>query len=97
MFLALYLDGSIPFWVSAIVIGRDLMLLVGAVFLFRKLREFPPSKAGKLSTIIQGITVLVVLFHLWAWPFLIATAAITVISGGHYIYRTFKLIQAQQP
>ncbi len=93
MFVALYLDGSIPLWVSALVVGRDVLLLLGGIFLFRRLKEFPPSRAGKLSTIIQGITVLVVLFHLWAWPFLIATAAITVISGGHYFYRTYQQLK----
>ena len=95
MFLALGLDGSIPWWLVSIVIGRDVLLLVGAACLFRRLKSFPPSKLGKWSTIIQGVTVLVVLFHIWPWPFFIATAAITVVSGVHYCWRTIKLIQAR--
>ncbi len=94
LFLALGIDGSIPWWLVSIVIGRDVLLLLGAAFLFRRLKSFPPSKAGKLSTIIQGITVLAVLFHVWPWPFFIATAAITIISGGHYFWRAIKLIRA---
>jgi cardiolipin synthase len=97
LFLALGIDGSIPWWLVSIVLGRDVLLLIGAACLFRRLnlKKFPPSKAGKLSTIIQGITVLAVLFHVWPWPFFIATAAITIISGGHYVWRTSKLIQAR--
>ena len=91
LFLALGIDGSIPWWLVLLVLGRDLLLLIGAAFLFHRLKEFPPSQAGKLSTIIQGITVLAVLFHLWTLPFFVATAAITIVSGGHYIYRTLKL------
>ena len=94
MFLALGLDGSIPWWLVSIVIGRDLLLLLGAACLYRRIKSFPPSKAGKLSTIIQGITVLVVLFHIWPWPFFVATAAITVVSGAHYFYRTFKVLSS---
>jgi len=97
LFLALGIDGSIPWWLVSIVIGRDALLLLGAAFLFRRMKSFPPSKAGKLSTVIQGFTVLAVLFHLWPWPFFIATAAITIISGGHYFWRTFKLVSETAP
>ena len=95
LFLALGIDGSIPWWLVSLVLGRDVLLLLGAAFLFRRLKEFPPSKWGKLSTIVQGVTVLAVLFHLWTWPFFLATAAITVISGGHYCWRTFTLLQTR--
>ena len=94
LFLALGIDGSIPWWLVSIVLGRDALLLLGAAFLFRRLKNFPPSKAGKLSTIVQGITILVVLFHVWPWPFFIATAVVTIVSGVHYIWRTIKQIQA---
>lgn len=92
LFLALGIDGSIPWWLVSIVLGRDALLLLGAAFLFRRLKSFPPSKAGKLSTIVQGITILVVLFHVWPWPFFIATAVVTIVSGVHYCYRTYRML-----
>ena len=95
LFLALGIDGSIPWWLVYLVIGRDLLLLLGAAFLFRRIKSFPPSKAGKLSTIIQGTTILAVLFHVWPPPFFLATAAIALISGVHYVWRAFRLIEAR--
>jgi cardiolipin synthase len=45
----------IPVWLAVLVPGRDVFILtmVAAGFLFTPLREFPPSLAGKLSTIVQ--------------------------------------------
>jgi cardiolipin synthase (CMP-forming) len=55
-FLTLATNGTIPVWLAWLVLGRDavILLFVMGVLLFTKLRrEFPPSLAGKLSTIIQ--------------------------------------------
>ena len=93
LFLAFAWEGSVPKWLAALVVGRDVLLLLGAALLFRKLKEFPPSKWGKWSTIIQGITVLAVVFHVWTPPFFAATAAITVVSGTHYVYRTYHALR----
>lgn len=49
----------IPLWLSAAVIGRDFLILAGgaAILLARGRREFPPSIAGKMSTVMQVTTV----------------------------------------
>lgn len=55
-FLTLALNGTIPTWLAWLVLGRDVLILlfVIGVLLFTNLRrEFPPSVAGKVSTIIQ--------------------------------------------
>jgi cardiolipin synthase len=55
-FLTLALNGTIPVWLAWLVLGRDVLILlfVIGVLLFTKVRrEFPPSVAGKVSTIIQ--------------------------------------------
>jgi cardiolipin synthase len=55
-FLTLALNGTIPVWLAWMVLGRDVVILLFAagVLLFTNLRrEFPPSVAGKVSTIIQ--------------------------------------------
>jgi cardiolipin synthase (CMP-forming) len=53
----------IPWWVTAVVFGRDaIMLLFFAVaFSFTPLRQFPPTVWGKLSTVIQIFTALAIL------------------------------------
>ena len=56
---------EIPSWVCTIVIGRDLLILLVAllVWKFSTVRDFPPSVWGKLSTFIQIITGLVILVN----------------------------------
>ncbi|OGD23091.1 MAG: hypothetical protein A2Y69_11805 [Candidatus Aminicenantes bacterium RBG_13_59_9] len=49
----------IPAWLTAAVIGRDLIILAGGavIFLIRGRREFPPTVFGKMSTVMQVATV----------------------------------------
>jgi cardiolipin synthase len=49
----------IPLWLTAAVIGRDFVILAGGavILLIRGRREFPPSVAGKMSTVMQVVTV----------------------------------------
>jgi phosphatidylglycerophosphate synthase len=46
-------------WLTAAVIGRDLIILAGGavIFLIRGRREFPPTVFGKMSTVMQVATV----------------------------------------
>lgn len=49
----------IPLWLTAVVIGRDFLILAGGVVIYRIRgpREFPPTVSGKISTIFQVATV----------------------------------------
>jgi cardiolipin synthase (CMP-forming) len=64
-FLTLGLKGIIPFWLMAIVLGRDLLILGFAIVaLARKIRrDFPPSVWGKASTAAQIAYVLFAVGH----------------------------------
>jgi cardiolipin synthase len=94
VYIALGLRGNVPWWLVGIIFGRDVLLLVAAGFglLFTKIREFPPSVWGKVSTCFQMTTVIIVLvsaaFPFWiqglVTPFVWATAAATIWSGIHY-------------
>lgn len=62
-FLVLALSGVVPAWLTVLVFGRDLLILLFALGMlaFSKVpREFPPSQAGKLSTALQILYVLCV-------------------------------------
>lgn len=50
-----------PWWLVAVVFGRDLFILTGAgiVMLFTPVRRFPPSVWGKVSTFFQISNVVV--------------------------------------
>ena len=91
-FLAMVLNGSIELWLAALVIGRDLLILLLGGALMRKTgRRFPPSIWGKASTILQALFILALVGTLAAAvPGLVlailkwATAALTAWSGIDY-------------
>ena len=92
VFLALAGAGTVPWWLVFIVFGRDFYILAGAatVMLLTPVREFPPSIWGKLSTLIQIVTVVVCMAgnsSAMLWP----CAAFTIWSGIHYTWRTIQV------
>jgi len=97
-YLALAAVGAAPWWLVALIFGRDLLILAmaGAALLFTRIREFPPSRWGKLSTVTQVITGATLLAAAGCpWPPLArlasalvwAAAAATVGSGLDYARR----------
>ena len=48
-------DRVIPMWVTAVVLGRDVLMLafIGLVVTLTPVRSFPPTLWGKLSTVVQ--------------------------------------------
>ena len=49
----------LPLWLTAVVIGRDFLILAGgvAIYCIRGPREFPPTISGKISTVFQVATI----------------------------------------
>jgi cardiolipin synthase len=85
----------IPLGLTILVISRDFLILLVALLMILTtgIKSFPPTWVGKTNTVIQILTVLVVLCaDVWAVPPLVATvtfvvtAAATVLSGIQYIY-----------
>jgi cardiolipin synthase len=100
-YLALGIAGAVPWWLVAIIFGRDLLILAmaGAALLLTNCREFPPSVWGKLSTFCQiGAAVAVLTagaFPAWGvhtGPFLWVAAAATVWSGANYLWRGVQVL-----
>lgn len=83
----------LPLWLVVTCIGRDVVIALGALIYIwiRGRTSFPPSLAGKASTICQVMVLLAVLYfnargtspeflaHLY-----VLTAALTGLSGVHY-------------
>jgi len=63
MFLVLTHVGAIPRYVTVLVLSRDIGILLIATLLFatNTLRNFQPSKLGKLNTLVQILGVLTVM------------------------------------
>ncbi|SFN23798.1 CDP-alcohol phosphatidyltransferase family protein [Dokdonella immobilis] len=93
-FTALTLIGSVPVWLFALVIGRDVVIVCGAIAYHNLIGPFDaqPSRLSKLTTVVQILLVLAELLRL-AWfpqlpgqyPFILLAAALTVASGLHYV------------
>ena len=93
----------VPFWVTAAVIGRDVLIIAvaGAIFVITNFRSFQPSWLGKASTVVQIFAVGLILvaanfpalggFYL---PTVYTTVfAFAFFSGLHYIFFVNRLMR----
>src|SRR5437867_2011556 len=93
---------ALPFWIAAVVISRDVFLVVGALLVYMlggRIRP-RPTWAGKLATFFQVLTVLTGLLarffqiQLAPKPVLWLAAAFTIISGLQYIIQGMRFLNA---
>lgn len=94
----------VPFWVTAAVIGRDVLIITvaGAINVMTGFHGFKPSWLGKLSTFVQVIAVTLILvaaytgysFYLPTVYFIVVLLA--VASGFHYIFFVAKLMKEDE-
>ncbi|NOY22521.1 MAG: CDP-alcohol phosphatidyltransferase family protein [Acidobacteria bacterium] len=104
VYVILVLDGigntnMLPVWVTILVIFRDVFIAIASLVIFftTEVKTLQPSIAGKLSTFIQITTASLYLFcnafHLnapWLLYLAYAVAAMTIISGIHYLVKGVK-------
>lgn len=93
-YLVLTITGIFPVWLFLLVLGRDLLIVCGALAYHYGVGHFDmqPSIPGKLNTLIQIVVVLMVIaFHaglpMPAWALhtgILLVALSAVVSGAHY-------------
>lgn len=102
-FILFALYGWIPTWLAVIVISRDLIVVIGwfLLYMITHNSQVEPVALGKAAIALQLILLAYILLsvNMPALPplpavFLFLTAAVTSISGLHYIYKGFKLTHA---
>ena len=100
IYVSLGAAGAMPWWMVAIVFGRDVLILAMAAYglLFTSVRKFPPSVWGKISTFFQIAAALVVMGARAniSVPLTLALSlmlAATVVSGLHYLWRGVSLLK----
>lgn len=96
----------IPVWLTILSISRDLLIALFALLMHLRLdvSQFPPTLLGKCTTAVQLITIGACLLanfvpdaFLGAFTVLVYTCLLlTVASGAHYLYRSFRLIEIHQ-
>jgi cardiolipin synthase len=96
-FLGLWLGGLLPAWLVALVIGRDLVILAGALAWWRTLGPIEPAPTllSKVNTLLQMAVVAAVLCNAALRPLplvllqalVLACSALTAASGVDYVVR----------
>lgn len=98
-FFILALKGDLRWWLTILVLGRDVLIIsiAVAIIVATGRRPFPPTVYGKICTVVQVLTVFIVLLarvRPTAWidraevVSIYLTSAFTVISGLHYAFIT---------
>lgn len=96
----------VPFWVTAAVIGRDVLIIAvaGAINMMTGFRGFKPSWLGKASTFVQVCGVILILIAA-VFPTLngvylptvyTTVVAFAVFSGFHYIFHVARLMKDEE-
>jgi cardiolipin synthase (CMP-forming) len=91
----------IPFWVTASVIGRDVLIITiaAAINIITGFRGFKPSFWGKVSTLVQVIGIsLVMLAAVTGYSIFLPTTyfiivLLVVVSGVHYVFQVASLMK----
>jgi cardiolipin synthase len=100
IYISLGFAGAMPWWMVGLVFGRDVLILAMAAYglLFTKLRKFPPSVWGKISTFFQIAAALVVMGARAgiAAPVTLALYLMvfgTIASGAHYTWKAVVMLR----
>lgn len=87
-YLVLAIIKEIPFWLFVVVFARDILMICGWIVIYSFTRNISvsPHLLGKMSTVIQSLTVFAILLNLPGQNFLFyLTAGVTLLSGINYL------------
>jgi cardiolipin synthase len=94
------MNGAVPLWLSLLVVGRDVILGIGAGLFAWVVKgrhdpdSWAPSRIGKYTMFMQSLVVALALldsvFHLaslrpWLQVIMVMAACLTVLSGLQYV------------
>jgi len=87
----LTLQGKVPFWITSVIISREVILTAVRIYLLPFKIIIPAEMLGKIKTIVQSIAIVFLLLELPAsYYILIAALVLTVASGMEYLYSIKK-------
>lgn len=93
MAVALSLWRGFPWWATAAIAGRDILILLGGLFLAKKTKKVPASNwAGKTAaTFLAGALVLCAMrWQPWGYYLLIVSLVMAALSGALYLIEFIK-------
>jgi cardiolipin synthase len=107
-FVLLAFKNQLAWWLTIIVLSRDVLILIVAVviLLTSGYRPFPPSIFGKLTTATEIILVFLVVlsaaypnYHMGALNHFLAytVTVLSIVSGFHYSFTTARHLSSPAP
>jgi cardiolipin synthase len=96
---------SIPVWLAASVIARDLLILIGSLVVNRitGFSEFKPTALGRINTFLElGLIVLFLAFHttgvlLFLLPLCYGLVLVSVVASGiGYVAQGARILKAHR-
>jgi cardiolipin synthase len=95
--VALSVKGQVPWWLTGVVVGRDLLLAVGSLFLALRHAPVPvrPTRIGKYATALVFLIVVVVLAANYhdtpearsaPWVVALGITAVALVVGSAFQY-----------
>lgn len=100
IYVALALSGHLPLWLAVIVVGRDMLIVVGVILIRRRDPVFRvrPLKVGKLNTFVQ-IVLAAAALAIWGGvadvrtliqPMVFVVAGMAFVSGISYVVQAYR-------
>lgn len=89
--ISLNIVGDLWWWVTAVIVVRELGITVWRFVLARGGRVVPASRGGKIKTVLQAFAVGVLLAPLTPWttwvgyPLMALAVVVTVVTGVQYL------------
>jgi len=103
--ITLAVQKIMPAWLAIVIVSRDIIILGGIAVLIinNNSPAIKPTYLSKLTTFVLLVTILFFLGQSFVTPFLylekyLVTLAVllTILSGFHYVYLGFKLLDNQE-
>lgn len=98
--IGLSLLGDLPWWVTAVILVRELAVTVLRFAVLRR-GVIPASRGGKLKTLVQAMAIglfIMPLSGLWqsgAWVMMWAAIVLTVVTGVDYVVSAVRDARAR--
>ncbi len=92
--LALYQSFGLPIWILLLIVGRDVLILIGAVLLLGKIRKVTASDMpGKMTVAVIALLLVSYLFRVASiqTPLLAVTVVFLAVSFGFYLLKFIRL------
>jgi cardiolipin synthase len=107
IYAALAISGHLPIWLACLVIGRDVLIVIGVILIRRRDPVFRvrPLKVGKVNTFAQ-IVLAATALAIWGGvadvqdlvqPMVWAVAAMTLVSGASYVVQAMRYADLEKP